>query len=156
MQRHKDDQSYYGADSAWWSCIETNVAIICASLPALRKLVSSIWPSLLGSSKSYGSGRQSGSKFSNSHSSGSRSRKEFVELGAQHQGSQTTDKTTDVKGRSWLNTSQQSATASFNDRDSSYYNGDGIQITRDVAWDGNSEEGIVRHQEHERPKDFVV
>lgn len=40
LQKHESDQSYYGADSAWWSAVEVNLAIICASLPPLRNLVS--------------------------------------------------------------------------------------------------------------------
>ncbi|KAJ4331604.1 hypothetical protein N0V95_009850 [Ascochyta clinopodiicola] len=42
--RHMDDSSYYSAPTAYWSSIESNLAIVCASLPALKPLVVSIVP----------------------------------------------------------------------------------------------------------------
>jgi hypothetical protein len=44
FQQHPDDTTYYSAPTAWWSCIEANLAIVCASLPALKPLVVSVVP----------------------------------------------------------------------------------------------------------------
>lgn len=42
--RHQDDATYYSAPTAYWSSIESNLAIVCASLPALKPLVVRIIP----------------------------------------------------------------------------------------------------------------
>jgi hypothetical protein len=42
--QHPDDPAYYGAPNAYWSSIEMNLAIVCASLPALKPLVVNILP----------------------------------------------------------------------------------------------------------------
>ncbi|CAK7206934.1 hypothetical protein SEUCBS139899_009741 [Sporothrix eucalyptigena] len=44
------DTTFAGVDIAMWSNIEINVAIVCASVPALKPFVSKIAPKLLGSS----------------------------------------------------------------------------------------------------------
>jgi hypothetical protein len=50
---HQDDPAYYGAPNAYWSSIEMNLAIVCASLPALKPLIVKIIP---GFSSSHASG----------------------------------------------------------------------------------------------------
>lgn len=42
--KHQDDATYYSAPAAFWSAIEANLAIVCASLPALKPLVVIIIP----------------------------------------------------------------------------------------------------------------
>lgn len=42
--QHPDDSSYYGAPAAYWSGIEMNLAIVCASLPTLKPLITKIIP----------------------------------------------------------------------------------------------------------------
>ena len=42
--RHQDDTTYHSAPTAYWSAIEANLAIVCASLPALKPLVVRIVP----------------------------------------------------------------------------------------------------------------
>jgi hypothetical protein len=51
---HESDSTYYSAPAAYWSSIEMNLAIVCASLPALKPLVVKIIPgfSSRGSSNS--------------------------------------------------------------------------------------------------------
>ncbi|KAF1926628.1 uncharacterized protein M421DRAFT_212080 [Didymella exigua CBS 183.55] len=44
LNKHLDDASYYSAPTAYWSTVEANLAIVCASLPALKPLVSRIVP----------------------------------------------------------------------------------------------------------------
>lgn len=58
IARHPDDSTYYSASAAYWSSIEMNLAIICASLPALKPLVVKIIPgfSSRGGSDGYGLG----------------------------------------------------------------------------------------------------
>ncbi|KAJ5397854.1 hypothetical protein N7509_005967 [Penicillium cosmopolitanum] len=46
------DTSYSNVDAAYWTAAECNVAIICACLPFLRPIISSIFPKLL-STNSY-------------------------------------------------------------------------------------------------------
>jgi hypothetical protein len=60
---HPDDNTYYSAPTAYWSAIEMNLAIVCASLPALKPLVVKIIPgfsSSLQSGRSYGNGYGNG------------------------------------------------------------------------------------------------
>lgn len=44
FNKHMDDTTYYSAPTAYWSAIEANLAIVCASLPALKPLVVRIIP----------------------------------------------------------------------------------------------------------------
>lgn len=44
FNKHPDDRTYYSAPTAYWSNIEANLAIVCASLPALKPLVVKIVP----------------------------------------------------------------------------------------------------------------
>jgi len=55
-----DDSTWYSMEAAYWSCIEVNIAIICASLPVLKPMVVRFIPRF-GSSKEYGNlGRGTG------------------------------------------------------------------------------------------------
>ncbi|KAF2826496.1 hypothetical protein CC86DRAFT_351203 [Ophiobolus disseminans] len=53
---HPEDPVYYSAATAYWSAIEINLGIVCASLPALKPLVVKIIPgfSTRHSSRGYG------------------------------------------------------------------------------------------------------
>ncbi|KAI1852178.1 hypothetical protein JX265_013031 [Neoarthrinium moseri] len=77
-----NDSSFDGVDIAVWSGIEINVAIICASVPALKPLVNSLFPKLLGSTpRSKGQSRSGYTNQNDSHhmkSLQSRVRKETV------------------------------------------------------------------------------
>ncbi|KAJ4990692.1 hypothetical protein SVAN01_03923 [Stagonosporopsis vannaccii] len=42
--KHQDDSTYYSAPAAYWSSIEANLAIVCASLPTLKPLIVRIIP----------------------------------------------------------------------------------------------------------------
>jgi hypothetical protein len=44
LSKHQDDRTYYSAATAYWSNIEMNLGIVCASLPALKPLVVKIIP----------------------------------------------------------------------------------------------------------------
>ncbi|KAF2033405.1 hypothetical protein EK21DRAFT_98141 [Setomelanomma holmii] len=56
--QHPDDRIYYSAAAAYWSSIEMNLGIVCASLPALKPLLVKIIPgfSTRHSSRGYGAG----------------------------------------------------------------------------------------------------
>jgi hypothetical protein len=63
-------QSVEGVNAAIWSGIEINVAIACASLPALKPLISKILPGLLSNLSSRNRSNMnalSGNEFSGSH-----------------------------------------------------------------------------------------
>lgn len=64
LVQHPDDNSYYSAPTAYWSAIEMNLAIVCASLPALKPLIVKIVPafSSRAGSKRYGYGTSGSSK----------------------------------------------------------------------------------------------
>jgi hypothetical protein len=53
LSKHPDDRIYYSAATAYWSAIEINLGIICASLPALKPLIVKIIPGFT-SSRGYG------------------------------------------------------------------------------------------------------
>ncbi|KAF2633299.1 hypothetical protein BU25DRAFT_327471, partial [Macroventuria anomochaeta] len=44
FDKHQDDATYHSAPTAYWSAIEANLAIVCASLPALKPLIIRIVP----------------------------------------------------------------------------------------------------------------
>ncbi|KAH6642519.1 hypothetical protein C7974DRAFT_302569, partial [Boeremia exigua] len=44
FEKHMDDATYYSAPTAYWSSIEANLGIVCASLPALKPLIVRIIP----------------------------------------------------------------------------------------------------------------
>jgi hypothetical protein len=56
LSKHPDDRTFYSAATAYWSAIEINLGIVCASLPALKPLVVKIIPgfSTRHSSRGYG------------------------------------------------------------------------------------------------------
>jgi hypothetical protein len=58
LSKHPDDRTFYSAATAYWSAIETNLGIVCASLPALKPLIVRIIPgfSTRHSSRGYGTG----------------------------------------------------------------------------------------------------
>lgn len=62
LAAHPTDQSWYGSATAYWSSIEMNLAIVCASLPALKPLIVKVIPgfSTRHSNRGYGSGGLSG------------------------------------------------------------------------------------------------
>ncbi|KAM7189317.1 hypothetical protein V8F20_010225 [Naviculisporaceae sp. PSN 640] len=49
------EEAVHGVMIAIWSCIEINVAVVCACVPALRPLMGRVFPGLAGVSSSYGS-----------------------------------------------------------------------------------------------------
>ncbi|KAH7389433.1 hypothetical protein DE146DRAFT_162982 [Phaeosphaeria sp. MPI-PUGE-AT-0046c] len=54
VAKHRDDSTWYSGPAAYWSALEVNLAIICASTPALKPLVVKIIPifgSRFGTSK---------------------------------------------------------------------------------------------------------
>jgi hypothetical protein len=83
LAHHPEDTTWYGTATAYWSAIEVNLAIVCASTPALKPLVVKTIPSF---SSRFGS-NQSNSK-ATKESKESRDRKSFIELKAK--GSQGT------------------------------------------------------------------
>ncbi|KAF9701863.1 hypothetical protein EKO04_000126 [Ascochyta lentis] len=64
--RHQDDATYYSAPTAYWSSIESNLAIVCASLPALKPLIVRIVP-VFGTRSSSTRGRGSTAMSGNNH-----------------------------------------------------------------------------------------
>lgn len=73
LAAHPDDFTWYGAATAYWSSIEMNLAIVCASLPALKPLIVKLIPGFATSygSRNYGtgnSGRQRSQAYSKSKS----------------------------------------------------------------------------------------
>jgi len=54
VAKHQNDQTWYSGPAAYWSVLEVNLAIVCASTPALKPLVVKILPmfgSRFGTSK---------------------------------------------------------------------------------------------------------
>jgi hypothetical protein len=56
LSKHPEDKFYYSAATAYWSSIELNLGIVCASLPALKPLIVKIIPGFSSrhSSRGYG------------------------------------------------------------------------------------------------------
>jgi len=54
MKRHFEDFSWHTQEATYWSCIETNTAIICACLPALNPLLMRLGIPISGSSQQEG------------------------------------------------------------------------------------------------------
>jgi hypothetical protein len=44
LAQHPEDSTWYSTSTAYWSAIEVNLAIICASTPALKPLVGKLIP----------------------------------------------------------------------------------------------------------------
>jgi hypothetical protein len=65
FNKHPNDKTYYSAPTAYWSNIEANLAIVCASLPALKPLVVTIIPDFgtRHSSRGRGSIAASGNRY---------------------------------------------------------------------------------------------
>lgn len=57
LVHHPEDTTWYSAPSAYWSAIEMNLAIVCASLPALKPLMAKISPGFLSHHTHGSSGR---------------------------------------------------------------------------------------------------
>ncbi|KAH8691723.1 hypothetical protein GQ44DRAFT_719994 [Phaeosphaeriaceae sp. PMI808] len=62
--QHPEDRTYYSAAAAYWSSIEMNLGIVCASLPALKPLVVTIIPNFANRHGSRGSGTPRASRIS--------------------------------------------------------------------------------------------
>ncbi|CBX90568.1 predicted protein [Plenodomus lingam JN3] len=60
MVANPQDTTWYSAASAYWSTIEMNMAILCASLPALKPLLVNIIPGFASRTTSRGYGPNSG------------------------------------------------------------------------------------------------
>ncbi|EUC43280.1 hypothetical protein COCMIDRAFT_7265 [Bipolaris oryzae ATCC 44560] len=88
---NQHDTTYYSAPVAYWSSIEMNLAIVCASLPALKPLMVKILPgfSSRGGSNGYGLGTDGlGKSKSMTHGIRSTARRagaEDIELGSSSQ-----------------------------------------------------------------------
>ncbi|KAI2484887.1 hypothetical protein Ptr902_03827 [Pyrenophora tritici-repentis] len=54
--KHPEDNSYYTARAAYWSAIEINLAIVCASLPALKPLIVRLIPGFSSRNSGRGTG----------------------------------------------------------------------------------------------------
>jgi hypothetical protein len=67
LAQHPQDSTWYSAPAAYWSAIEANLAIVCASLPALKPLVVRIIPAFSTRRGSSSRGFSSTSASSNSH-----------------------------------------------------------------------------------------
>lgn len=82
LAQHPNDTTWYGGATAYWSTIEANLAIICASTPALKPLVVKVVPAFLSKRSTYGSTDNSGS----GTSKGSKANRPFKQpRGAQNQ-----------------------------------------------------------------------
>jgi hypothetical protein len=44
VAKHPEDQTWFSGPAAYWSALEVNLAIVCASTPALKPLIVSIIP----------------------------------------------------------------------------------------------------------------
>jgi hypothetical protein len=57
LAQHPEDTTWHSTSTAYWSAIEVNLAIICASTPALKPLVGKLIPafSTRNSNRGYGS-----------------------------------------------------------------------------------------------------
>lgn len=49
LEHNFNDWSYYAAEATYWASIESNLAIVCASLPTLRPLLVYVYPRFGGS-----------------------------------------------------------------------------------------------------------
>jgi hypothetical protein len=71
------DTSWYGGPTAYWSAIEVNLAIVCASTPALRPLVVAIIPAF---ASRMGSSKRSHDNSNSNQSKDSQNRRSFMRL----------------------------------------------------------------------------
>ncbi|KAF2729870.1 hypothetical protein EJ04DRAFT_580293 [Polyplosphaeria fusca] len=72
MTNHPEDNSYHSAASVYWSAVEVNLGIVCASAPALKPLVVKVIPRF--------SSRDGSNKNSSKGVKESTDRKSFIEL----------------------------------------------------------------------------
>ncbi|KAF1828047.1 hypothetical protein BDW02DRAFT_303026 [Decorospora gaudefroyi] len=83
---HPEDPTWYSAGNAYWSSIEMNMAIVCATVPALKPLVVKVVPSFSKrhNSGGYGTGMSggSGSKRLGIRSTVKRTVDEEIEMGS--------------------------------------------------------------------------
>lgn len=49
LMQHPEDTTWYGTASAYWSAVEVNIGIVCASTPALKPLVARVIPQFVSS-----------------------------------------------------------------------------------------------------------
>jgi hypothetical protein len=66
LSHHPDDRTYYSAATAYWSAIEMNLGIVCASLPALKPLIVTIIPRFATRHSSRGYGTAGSGRFGRS------------------------------------------------------------------------------------------
>ncbi|CAG5181650.1 uncharacterized protein ALTATR162_LOCUS9790 [Alternaria atra] len=62
LAQHPEDTTWYSTATAYWSTIEVNLAIVCASTPALKLLVVKVIPAFSTRNGSWGYGPNSGTK----------------------------------------------------------------------------------------------
>ncbi|OBT88219.1 hypothetical protein VE02_02423 [Pseudogymnoascus sp. 03VT05] len=86
LYQHPEDTTWYSPETAYWSCIEVNVGIICACAPAIRPVLVRIVPRIFGT-PDHGSGGRT-----------SKTHPAFIELGDSKSAPSTTIKS--VGGRS--------------------------------------------------------
>ncbi|OBT45571.1 hypothetical protein VE00_03497 [Pseudogymnoascus sp. WSF 3629] len=80
LYQHPEDTTWYSPETAYWSCIEVNVGIICACAPAIRPVLVRIVPRIFGT-PDYGSGGRT-----------SKTHPAFIELGDSKSAPSTTIK----------------------------------------------------------------
>ncbi|KAF2016638.1 hypothetical protein BU24DRAFT_492692 [Aaosphaeria arxii CBS 175.79] len=76
LAQNPQDTTWYSTATAYWSAIEVNLGIVCASTPALKALVVKFVPAML--SKSFSTGRSRSR--SRSGTDPAKNRKSFIEL----------------------------------------------------------------------------
>jgi hypothetical protein len=72
LSKHPDDRTYYSAATAYWSAIEINLGIVCASLPALKPLIVKIIPGFSTRHSSRGYGTANSARMGKSYGLGSK------------------------------------------------------------------------------------
>jgi hypothetical protein len=72
LSKHPEDRTYYSAPTAYWSAIEANLGIVCASLPALKPLVVKIIPAFSTGSRSREYGTRQSAHMGQSYELGSK------------------------------------------------------------------------------------
>ncbi|CAI7619827.1 unnamed protein product [Penicillium manginii] len=80
------DTSYSNVDAAYWTAAECNVAIICACLPFLRPIISSIFPKLLSTNSynRYTTNPRTGNTRNTRNFTASRSQRQHTDLFSQN------------------------------------------------------------------------
>lgn len=87
LSQHPKDRIFYSAATAYWSAIEVNLGIVCASLPALKPLIIKIIPGFSSRHSSPGYGTALSGQLSRNMGLGSKAERntyhEDVELATQ-------------------------------------------------------------------------